>query len=94
MPLIDYSKDSYWMLPGYINGLKAAGSVPLVLPLIDNTDDVCEIMDICDGFLFTGGQDIAPSLYGEEKMSICGDCSPERDIMEKLILDEALNRTA
>ena len=92
MPLIDYSKDSYWMLPGYINGLKAAGSVPLVLPLMDNINDIRGIMDICDGFLFTGGQDIAPSLYGEEKMSICGDCSPERDIMEKLILDEALKR--
>ena len=92
MPLIDYSKDSYWMLPGYINGLKAAGAVPLVLPLMDNTSDILEITDICDGFLFTGGQDIAPSLYGEEKLPLCGECSPERDIMEKLILDEALKR--
>ena len=90
MPLIDYSKDSYWMLPGYINGLKAAGSVPIVLPLMDNIDDVREIMDICDGFLFTGGQNVDPTIYAEEKTALCGECSIERDNMEKLILDEAL----
>ena len=92
VPLIDYSKRSYWMLPGYINGLKQAGAMPIMLPVIDNIADAEMLADMCDGFLFTGGQDVDPAVYGAEKTMICGECSPERDTMEKLLLDVAMKR--
>lgn len=92
IPLIDYSKSSFWMLPGYMNGLKQAGAMPIMLPVIDNKADAEMLSDMCDGFLFTGGQDVDPAVYGTEKSELCGECSPERDTMEKLLLDAAMKR--
>lgn len=92
MPLIDYDRNSIWMIPGYLNGLKNAGAMPIVLPIIKTKCEVDAVMDMCDGFLFTGGQDVDPAIYGEKKIALCGESSPERDTMEKLILDEAIKR--
>lgn len=92
VPLIDYSKSSIWMLPGYMNGLKQAGAMPIILPIIDSNADAEMLADMCDGFLFTGGQDVDPAVYCEEKTELCGECCPERDTMEKLLLDIAMKR--
>jgi len=46
---------------------------------------------MCSGFLFTGGQDVSPELYGEQRLSQCGECSIERDNMEKVLFELALN---
>lgn len=86
MPLVDYERDSYWLVPGYMNGIIEAGGTPIMLPLTDNKNMINQIADMCDGFLFTGGHDLSPSLYNEEIMPQCGDCSPERDAMEVYLL--------
>ena len=92
VPLIDHTKNSYWILPGYMKGLKLASAMPIMLPVIDNIADAEKIADMCDGFLFTGGQDVDPAVYGSEKTVLCGECCPERDTMEKLLLYIALKR--
>ena len=63
-PLWDEEKKSYWMLPGYLEGVKEAGAIPVILPLTTNGADIAQLADLCDGFLFTGGQDVDPQLYG------------------------------
>ena len=92
IPLVDYNKNSYWIIPGYLKGLQSTGAMPVVLPIIEKTYEVEAVMDMCDGFLFAGGQDVNPAVYGEKKNALCGECSPARDKMEKLILDEAIKR--
>ena len=32
VPLMDYQRASYWMLPGYMQGVEQAGGVPVMLP--------------------------------------------------------------
>ncbi|MDC9248760.1 gamma-glutamyl-gamma-aminobutyrate hydrolase family protein, partial [Clostridioides difficile] len=39
-----------------------------------------------DGFLFTGGPDVHPFLFGEETQAHCGNVSPARDQMEISLL--------
>ena len=46
VPLIDYVKSSYWMLPGYFGGIIKAGGLPVMLPLtsemhISNNSQKC-----------------------------------------------------
>lgn len=65
-PLYDRERDSYWMLPGYMQGLEAAGAVPVMLPLTADEAALTRAAGVCDGFLFTGGQDVAPALYGQQ----------------------------
>lgn len=65
--LWDEKKDSMWMLPGYINAMQEMGLLPLILPFTNDEEDLKQMMNMCDGFLFTGGHDINPHCYGEEK---------------------------
>ena len=92
VPLVDYEKQSWWMLPGYMEGILEAGGLPLMLPLTGDREVIRQIADQCDGFLLTGGQDVSPELYGEKRLPQCGECSPERDRMEKMLLEEALHK--
>ena len=48
----------------YINAIEKSGGVPIIFPFVENEESVNKLIDICDGFLFTGGADIAPSRYG------------------------------
>lgn len=86
MPLIDTDKKSYWMLPGYMNGITLSGGLPLMLPLTSDEETLSQIAHECDGFLFTGGQDVSPALYGEVPSKTCGECCSLRDEMEQKLL--------
>ncbi len=90
MPLYDSEKVSYWMLPGYMKGIEASGGVPVMLPLTTDNEILDMISQKFDGFLFTGGQDADPGLYGEEKLTCCGEVCKERDIMEKYLLERII----
>ena len=66
VPLVDTGRESLWMLPGYMDGIREAGGLPVMLPLNDDSADVAQMVEICDGILFTGGHDVNPELYGEK----------------------------
>ena len=89
-PLWDAERKSVWMLPDYLDGIKAAGGIPVVLPIEMSEADADRIVDTCDGFLFTGGQDVTPELYGTEDITGTIIPSPERDKLETLLLTKAL----
>ena len=75
-PLWDEERKSVWMLPDYLDGIRAAGGIPVILPLEMSEADADQIVETCDGFLFTGGQDV-------------GSC-PKRDTLETFVLSKAL----
>lgn len=85
-PLLDRGRDSYWMLPGYFLALEEAGAVPVMLPLTDDTEALTRLSGTLDGFLIAGGQDVSPSVYGEETRPVCKEVCPERDAMETALL--------
>ena len=90
IPLVDEDRESLWMLPGYMDGVAAAGGLPVMLPLSDDREELGQLCGMCDGFLLTGGHDVSPEFYGEARISACGACSPERDRMEAAILQYAM----
>ena len=55
IPLWDDEKNSIWMLPDYLDGLRGAGALPVVLPLEADEADIRQLYSLCDGLLFTGG---------------------------------------
>ncbi len=90
LPLYDVKLESYWMLPGYMEGIEAAGGIPVMLPLTSDPGTIRSIADTFDGFLFTGGQDIVPDIYGEKPEAFCGKPCHERDSMEELLFKQIL----
>lgn len=91
VPLMDDEKESYWMLPGYMDGIIEAGGIPIMLPLVSDRSIIEQIGEKCDGFLLTGGHDVSPEIYGEKKKEQCGACCKKRDEMERIIIGYALN---
>ncbi|MCG7218050.1 gamma-glutamyl-gamma-aminobutyrate hydrolase family protein [Paenibacillus mucilaginosus] len=88
LPLYDKEKESYWMLPGYMKGIEAAGGIPVMLPLTADPEVITAMADTFDGFLFTGGHDVHPELYGERIEPVCGEPCTERDEMERVLFRE------
>ena len=86
-PLYDAQRESLWMLPGYMNGIEAAGGAPIMLPLTDSEEVIKRAAELCDGLLLTGGQDVSPDVYDRERLSCCGELCPARDKEEALLLD-------
>ena len=72
-PIADYANVAYCSAV-----IKASGT-PLILPVTKNDDVLNDYIDICDGFIFTGGKDITPLFYGEETRPLCSNTSTNLD---------------
>ena len=70
LPLYDPQKNSYWMLPQYLEAIQACGGLPLILPPRLDEEEMAQILNLCQGFLFPGGQDIEPARYGMERFGM------------------------
>ena len=90
VPIVDPAQNRYGMTPAYCKAVEGAGGLPLMLPLTADSDDLAQLVELCDGILFTGGPDIHPARYGEETLPACGTIVPERDAMEDALLQAAL----
>lgn len=83
LPLYDEERESLWMLPGYFDGIRAAGGIPVMLPLEAEKEAIRQLVGLCGGLLFTGGHDVDPALYGAERQTVCGPSCPARDRLER-----------
>ncbi|WP_088034232.1 gamma-glutamyl-gamma-aminobutyrate hydrolase family protein [Evansella clarkii] len=90
LPLYDSEKESYWVLPGYMKAIEEAGGIPVMLPLTSDIHTIKTLASSFEGFLFTGGQDVNPELYGEKEEEFCQETCSDRDIMENLLFEEIL----
>ncbi|SET49843.1 putative glutamine amidotransferase [Salinibacillus kushneri] len=90
LPLYDEAKESYWMLPGYMKGIEDAGGAPVMLPLTTDENIILSLANQFDGFLFTGGHDINPEMYGEKVGKESGIICTNRDIMEEILFKRVL----
>jgi putative glutamine amidotransferase len=88
-PLWDDEKQSYWMLPGYMDGIVQAGGLPIMLSF---TKDIEQYIDLCDGFLFTGGHDIDPKWYGQERLNDSIVPCWQRDALEMPLFEQAMKK--
>jgi len=66
----------------YMTVLEHMGALPILLPEVASEKDAEAMVSLCDGLLFTGGGDMHPSYYGEEKNTEHGKMEPSRDEFE------------
>lgn len=64
------------------------GVMPVILPIVEDPGLIRSYAEEFDGFVFTGGDDLDPVFYGEEKIPECGEIDPERDRFELALLAE------
>ena len=78
------------MFGAYGKAIEKSGGVPLVLPYVEGDDAIDTFVNICDGFFFTGGVDISPDRYGEDKQEFCGTIQIYRDELEFRVLERII----
>ena len=77
----------------YFDAVLAAGGIPVFMPHTGGAEDAAKFVDLFDGFLFAGGDDVDPKYYGEEVTADNVELTPIRDDFEfalaKLIMNDS-----
>ena len=74
----------------YFDIISKCGGISIPLPQIEDIEDIRMMAEKFDGFLFIGGDDVNPKLYGEEISPECGFISNARDKFEIALLNEVM----
>jgi putative glutamine amidotransferase len=62
--------------------MERAGLIPIMVAPLTHPGDVEPILDVVDGLILTGGEDVDPALYGQEEHPTTGPVLPIRDATE------------
>lgn len=81
-----------WIHPHYYKSIQEAGGVAVLIPPQRDHSEISGILAALDGVLFTGGNDICPSLYGEEKHAETNVMAEERLNFDIAFAQEVLRR--
>ena len=74
------------MLTPYLESLQRAEAETTLVEWNASDGEIAEKCEACSGLLLTGGNDIHPSLYGEEILPGCGEIDSGRDGMEQRLI--------
>ena len=86
LPEVDNERESK-LVETYVRAVEHVGGVPIILPYTDDTVTIGRYIDLCDGFILSGGCDVDPCHYGEPPSGLCGEIQPYRDELEFKLLD-------
>ncbi|HEY6890084.1 MAG TPA: gamma-glutamyl-gamma-aminobutyrate hydrolase family protein [Solirubrobacter sp.] len=77
----------------YMQAVQEAGAIAVVLPAHGYVDDIAPLLDRMDGLLFSGGPDLDPATYGQERHPLLGpDTDRVSDEYELEMLRQATAR--
>lgn len=74
----------------YIQSIRYSGGIPLILPLVRSDHMLQEYINLCDGFLFCGGNDITPLLFGQEPLYGNGKTNITLDLFQIRLMRQIL----
>ncbi len=74
----------------YIQSIRYAGGLPFLIPLVKSTAAITDYISSCDGFLFCGGADITPLLFGQEPVNGIGETNIRLDIFQLRLMRKVL----
>ncbi len=77
----------------YVRSVVSAGGIPLVLPPLLGEGHAGDIVEVLDGLVLSGGEDVDPVHYGETPHpTVASNIDPLRDAQEMALFREARAR--
>jgi len=76
----------------YVRAVAENGGVPVVLPTVDNEQALQKYLEVLDGLVVIGGDDIPPEAYGEQPDKTVKPLTKERYEFERKLLARWLAR--
>lgn len=74
----------------YIEAIADSGGIPIIIPYSSNKKSFACYLSICDGFLFCGGNDISPLLFGEALFTEHGKTDWKSDLFQLELMTHVL----
>lgn len=74
-----YRQNLLWQ--AYMDGILIGDGLPLLVTDVDQ-DAAAQLARQTDGLFLSGGKDVSPQCYAEEKHSFCGANDKKRDLLE------------
>lgn len=81
---------AYTLSDTYTGAVIAAGGIPLILPA--HPEMIDEVLDSLDGIIFSGGGDIDPSHWNEERHPEASGFDEQRDAFELQAIPKVIER--
>ncbi len=78
----DGSADVYGLRLTYVEAIRRAGGLPVLIPLGLSADELRDLYGRIDGLLLSGGGDVSPAEYGMEPTDNLRLVDPDRDRVE------------
>lgn len=85
-------KKCYELSINYFECVCRAGGIPLLIVPLGDGQMAPDWLDHLDGLVLTGGADLDPALYGEQRYPTTDRTSPERDKTEMALARQALEQ--
>jgi len=83
LPFKDSENERTFIYNNYIEPVIQAGGLPIIPAMSASQSDIKQIANIAHGAIFTGGPDVCPENYGEERSDkVSPRTSHERDYFE------------
>lgn len=77
----------------YVNAVKRAGGVPLVIPMTTDKKQIEAVLNVIDALVLTGGEDVDPlKYYGEQPHPNLGTVVPYRDEFDYMLVRMAVEK--
>ena len=73
----------------YFEAIEEAGGIPILLPNFNNPKLIKDVLSLVDGLLFSGGNDIYPESYYQNRKAKLTYPTLERDRFEMELFDQA-----
>jgi putative glutamine amidotransferase len=86
---IDYKSETkdtaayFYLAAGYSDCVLRAGGIPVMVPIMDEEDDIEAVLDTLDGFILVGGLDLDPHRDGFMRHTSCRLMSARREMFDR-----------
>lgn len=75
----------------YVEAIDISGGIPIIIPYTPIFNNIASYINFCDGFLFCGGDDITPLLFGEELLTNRGKTDQKTDVFHLNLMRQILH---
>lgn len=75
----------------YSDAIEQSGGIPVIIPSTHTNATLEKYVELCDGFIITGGKDVHPLLYKESPTDKCGAFDYEVDALQIELIKLAIN---
>ena len=86
----DWLREAAILPVSYIRAVERAGGAPLIVPPVPPAS-VASFTEVVDGLVFTGGRDVDPALYDQERHEETDEPDQRRDRFELALMRAALD---